>query len=190
MPPKTHDVGADAERMHAGEGDKHADRQREDGNERAARMQKKEDAHGSNDQAFLDERAGERMNGAPDQLRTVVDRGDLHAFGQGGLKLIELLLDVADGGECVRAVALDGNAAHDLALPVHLGDAAPLVRPELDARHVAQQHRRAGCARLEHDRGEILEAAQIAAAADHIFGFGELDGAAADILVAAADGLA
>ena len=79
---EAHDVGADAERMHAGERHQHADRQREDGDERAARMQKKQHAHGGDDEAFLDERARERMNGAADQLRAVIDRRDLHAFGQ------------------------------------------------------------------------------------------------------------
>ena len=74
MPPSAHDVGADAERMHAGERHEHADRQGENGNERAACMQEKQHAHGGDDEAFLDERARERVNGAVDQLRTVIDR--------------------------------------------------------------------------------------------------------------------
>ena len=74
------------------------------------------------------------------------------------------------------------------ACAVQLGDAAALFGAELDARHVAQQHRRAAL-RLEHDCCEIADVAQIAAAADDIFGFGHLDDAAADIPVAGADGV-
>ena len=47
-----------------------------------------------------------------------------------------LLFDVADHVERIRAVALQGDAADDLAFAVHLGDAAPLVRAELDPRDV------------------------------------------------------
>ena len=84
---EAHDVGADAERMHAGESHQHADRQREDGDKRAACMQKKQHADGGDDEAFLDERARERMDRAADELRAVIDRRDLHAFGQAGLEL-------------------------------------------------------------------------------------------------------
>ena len=41
------------------------------------------------------------------------------------------------------AEPLQRDAADDFAFAVELGDAAPLVRRQLDARHVAQQDRRA-----------------------------------------------
>ena len=71
---EAHDVGADAERMHAGKGHQHADRQRENGDKRAARMQQKQHADRGDDEAFLDERARERMDRAADELRAVIDR--------------------------------------------------------------------------------------------------------------------
>ena len=52
-----------------------------------------------------------------------------------------------------------------------------------------QQHRRAVVG-LQHDVRDIGDALEVAAAADDEFEFGELDGAAADIGVAGADGVA
>ena len=60
---------------------------------------------------------------------------------------------------------------------------------KLDARDVAQQYRRAAL-RLEHDLLDVLDAAQIAAAADHELGLGQLDHATADVHVGRADRLA
>ena len=77
---EAHDVGADAKRMHAGEGDEHADGQRENGDKRAPRMEKKQHAHGGHDQAFLDQRAREGVDSAAYELRTVIDRRNVHAI--------------------------------------------------------------------------------------------------------------
>ena len=44
------------------EGDQHADRQHEDGDQRAARMQQEQHADRGDDQAFLDQRALERVD--------------------------------------------------------------------------------------------------------------------------------
>ncbi len=41
---QAHDVGADPERMHSGEGDQDAERQGQDCHQRAARMQQEQDA--------------------------------------------------------------------------------------------------------------------------------------------------
>ncbi len=140
---QAHDVGGDPERVHEDVGDEDAERQREDGNERAARVQQEDDAHERDDEAFLDERRLQRGDGALDQLGAVVDRYDLRALGQARRDLGELRLDVVDDGERVLAEALHGDAGDDLALAVQLGDAAALVGHQLDARDVAQQHRRA-----------------------------------------------
>ena len=87
------------------------------------------------------------------------------------------------------AEALQDDAARDLALAVELGDAAALVGRQLDARHVAQQHRRAAIG-LEHDLLDVLDATQIAAAAHHELELGELDDAPAHIHIGGADRLA
>ena len=88
--------------------------------------------------------------------------------------------------QCVLAVALQGDAADHFALAVELGDAAALFGPELDARHVTQQHRRTAL-HLERDLLKIAGVAEIAAAAHDILGLRHLDHAAADIAVAGAN---
>ena len=121
--------------------------------------------------------------------RAVVDRHDLDALGQARRHFGKPRLDVVDHVERVGAEALQHDAARDLALAVELGDAAPFVGAELDARHVLQEDRRAAVV-LQHDLLQIGDALQIAAAAHDEFEFGQLDGAAADVHVAGADGVA
>src|SRR5215831_21221245 len=87
----------------------------------------------------------------------------------------------------VLAVALQRDTAYHLALAVEFGNAAAFPGAELDARDIAQKHRRAAL-HLESDLFKVLAVAQIAAAAHDIFGLGHLDHAAADIAVAGADG--
>ena len=74
MPPEAHDVGAEAERLHRRERDQHADRQHDDGDERAAHMQQEDDADERDDDAFLDERPAQRLDRGVDELRAVIDR--------------------------------------------------------------------------------------------------------------------
>ena len=50
--------------MHRGEGHQHADRQRENGDQRAADVQEEHDAHQRDDEAFLDQRVRERVDRA------------------------------------------------------------------------------------------------------------------------------
>ena len=65
---EAHDVGAQAQQLHAQIGDQHAERQRDDGDQRAAHMQQEDDADQRDDDAFLDQRALERLDGAVDQV--------------------------------------------------------------------------------------------------------------------------
>ena len=83
---EAHDVRADAEQLHAAIGDQHADRQHEDGDQRAAHMQQEHDADERDDQALLDQRALERLDGAVDQVGAVVDRLDLDALRAGSAR--------------------------------------------------------------------------------------------------------
>ena len=57
-------------------GDQHAERQHDDGDQRAAHMQQEHDADERDDEALLDQRALERVDGAVDQVGAVVDRLD------------------------------------------------------------------------------------------------------------------
>ena len=94
-----------------------------------------------------------------DEVGAVVDRNDVRS-PSGRLVAIscDALLDVVDHVERIGAVALQRDAACDLALAVEFGDAAPLVGAEFDAGHVAQQDRRAVVG-LHDDLAEIVEAA-------------------------------
>ena len=140
-------------------------------------------------QAFLEEGRLERGDGAVDELGAVVDRHHLGALGQRRGDLVEALLDVVDDGQRVGAVALQGNAARHLAFAVELGNAAPLVRADLDARDVLKQHRRAAV-HFDDDLLEVCGASEIAAAAHHELVLGQLERAAADVHVAVADDVA
>ena len=89
----------------------------------------------------------------------------------------------------VRALALRHDAGRDFAFAVQFRDAAPLVRADLDARHVADRHRHA-VRRLQHDLRDVVDALEIAAPAHRMFGLAELDHAPAHVAIAAGDRLA
>ena len=183
-----HDGRVDAERVHGDEGHQHADGQHDDRDQGTPDVQQEDDADEGDDDAFLDQRALQRVDGPQDQLRAVVDRLDAHVLGQARGDLGDLLLDVVDDLEGVFAVALDGDAADHLALAVQLGEAAPFVRPQLDAGDVAEQHRRQPLG-FQHHLLEVAGPAQVAAAPNHVLGLGHFDDPAAHVHVAGADGI-
>src|ERR1051325_4665564 len=78
----------------------------------------------------------QRVDGAVDQVRAVINGYNLDRFGEAAGDIAYLCLDVLDDGEGVLAVALQRDTADHLAFAVELGQAAPLVRTELDPRHV------------------------------------------------------
>ena len=185
---QAHDVGVDAERPHADEGGEDGDRQHQDGDQRRAQMQQENDADQRDDQAFLGQRALERVDGTVDQFGAVIDGLDADPRGQPGADLGNLGLEVVDDLQRILPVARHGDAGHHLALAVQLGQPAPLVGHQLDAADVGDAHRRA-VLRLEDEVFDVLPAAQVAAAAHHVFGFGHLQRAAADVAVGIADHL-
>ena len=182
---EAHDVGAQAQQIHAEIGDQYPDRQRDDGDQRAADMQEEHDADEGDDGALLDQRASERVDCAIDQVRAVIDGVEGHALGQAWRNLGDPVLDVADHGECVFAEPLQHDAGNHLAFTVHLGDAATFVRRELDACHVLEQHRDTPVA-LDDDLLQVGQALDIAAAAYRELGFGKLDRPPAHVHVAGA----
>ena len=182
---EAHDVGAQAQQVHAEIGDQHAERQRDDGDQRAADVQEEDDADKRDDRALLDQRPLEGIDRAVDQIGAVVDRFDGHALGEARRDLGEAVLDVADHGQRVLAKPLKRNAGNDFAFPVHFRDAATFVRRELDPRHVLEQHRHAAVA-LDDDLLQVGQALDVAAAAHRELGLRKLDGAPAHVHVAAA----
>ena len=185
---ETHDVGAEPDQLHADEGDEDADRQHQDGDERASQMQQEDHADQRHDDALLGQRVLQRVDRRLDQMRAVVDRHDLGALRQAAGDVRQALLDVVDHVQGIGAEALQHDAARHLALAVEFGDAAPLVRTDLDASHIldAQRHALSG---LEHDVLDIGQRFDVATTAHDIFELGQLDRAAADILVAVAHGV-
>ena len=175
--------------LHRAERHQHADRQHQDRDQRAANVQQEHDAHQCDDDALLQQRVLERVDGGVDQVGAVVDRHDLDRFRQAARDLRKALLDVLNHVQRIDAKTLQHDAAGDLALAVELGNAAALVRPQFDAGDVPEQHRRAVTG-LEHDIAEVVDAPQIALAADDVFELGQFDGAAADIGIAGADRVA
>ena len=79
------------------------------------------------------------LDRAMDEVGAVVDRLQADALRQAGGDLVDLELEVVDDVERVLAVARHRDAGDDFAFAVQLGDAAALVRHQLDARHVAQE---------------------------------------------------
>jgi hypothetical protein len=186
---EAHDVRAQAEQVHAEISDQHPERQRDDGDKRAADVQQEHDADERDDGALLDQRALEGFDRTIDEVRTVVDRFDAHALGKARRDLDEPVLDVPDNRQRILAEALQHNAGNDLAVSVHLGDAAALVRSELDPRHILEQDRHATIA-LDDDLLQVGQALDVAAPAHRELRFRQLDRTAAHVHVADAQRLA
>ena len=149
-------------------------------------MQQEDDTDQGDDDALLEQRLLQRVDGRIDQIGAVVDRHDLDRLRQAACDVREALLDVLDDVEGVDAETLQHDATGDLALAVEFGDAPALVRSELDMGDIPQQHRGA-VAGLQDDVAEIVDVLDVAFAADDVFELGELDGAPADVGVAGAD---
>ena len=186
---EAHDVGRDAERPHAGVSNEDAERQRDDGDERAARMQQEHETNERDDQAFLDQRGHERGNRTIDEIGPIVDGNDRGALGQAALDVGDAVLDVGDDGKRVLPVALHRDAGDDLALAVELRHTAALVGRHFNARHILYQDGGSAFC-FEHDQFNVGDAFQIAAPAHHELGFGQFHHAAADIHVGLADRVA
>src|SRR5262249_26449176 len=148
----------------------------------------KQHAYKRDDGAFLQQRPLERVDGAVNQVRSVVDRYDRRPLRQAAGDLADMLLDVGNDRKRVLAVALAGDAGRNFALAVKLGDAAAFVRCQLHARHILEQYW-CPALRLEHDLFEIRDAAQIPSTAHHVLGLGQLHHATADIHVGSPDGI-
>ena len=183
-----HDVGADALAVHHQQGHQHGHGQDKDGHQRAPEMQQKRQADQGHNETFLDQFFLERLDGMINEVGAIVVDRHFHIRRQGFHGLLQPGFGVLDDLMSVGTVADHDDAADGFALAVGLGDAAPHVRAELDGGHVAQQH---GHSPLTHADGhffEIVEAGDVAFDAQDEFTLGQLQGAAADLAVAALDG--
>src|SRR6185436_10363284 len=135
----------------------------------------------------LDQRPFEVADGARDQLGPVVDRHDLDAGGQAVADLGELGAHAPDDVARVLPLPHDDDAGNRFALAVEVRGAAAPLGAEGDGADVPDPDRRAGFAPAEDDVLEVLDRRGAAAAAHHVLGAAELDQAAGDVVVAAAD---
>ena len=185
---EAHDVGPEPEKLHGRERHQDANRQHDDGHQRAADVQEEDDADQRDHDALLGQRMLERFDGGVNEVGAVVDRYDLDRLGHAARDLLEPFLDGFDHVERVDAEALQHDAAGDLALAVQFGDPSSLIGADLHPGNVAQQDRRA-VAGLQRDIAEVVDILQVALASDDVFEFGEFDGATSDIGIAGADGV-
>ena len=172
---------------HDDEGCEHAQRQRDDGDQRRAQVPQEQHTHQRDDQELLTELAGEVAHRGQNQPGAIVYRDDLHALGQTGLQLLYPRLDFLDGGQRVLAAAHHDDPADHLAQSVELGDAAAQGRPTLHNGDITQQHRHRSVRGHHRHPLEIVPRAQVAFAAHHELGLALLDHRAAGGAVGGAD---
>jgi hypothetical protein len=118
-----HDVGIDTLVVHDDERHQHAERQGQDGDERAAQVDEKHQADKRHDDEFLDEFFGEVPDRALDEPRAVIGLDHFDPRRQARLERRHLGFHRGDGLERVLAVAHDHDAARHLAFAAELGDA-------------------------------------------------------------------
>ena len=117
----------------------------------------------------------ERFDRPADEIGAVVRGDELDPPGHRGFQLLHLRLDPVDHVERVLAVAHHDDAAHVVAQPVEVGDAAPDLGAERDAADILQKDRCAAGTRLQHHVLEVGRLLRVAAPPDHVLGARELD---------------
>jgi hypothetical protein len=149
---QAHDVGVDPQQVHRQQADEHAAGNDEDGDQRAAAVQEKEDADQRDDEHFLDQRVPQRVDGALDQFRAVVGGLDRDAGRQAVFQFGQFALASCDDLIGIGAEAGDDDAADRFALAVPFADAAALFAGDLQRGDIAQQDRRTAPFRRREER--------------------------------------
>src|SRR6266568_5648972 len=162
-----HNVAADVEEIHRYERAEQSDRQSENGDQRRAEVEKKNNCDKAYDRALGEEIAFQSVDGFLDQARAVIAGVDLDARRKGGRNLGDFLLDSVDYVQCVLAVAHHHNPAHGFAFALPLGDAFADFRSKYDRPQIAQEYR---CAVFGGDWHvfQITERAQVSQSAHHV----------------------
>jgi len=137
-------------------------------------MPQKKSTHQRDDDEFLDQLVAQIVHRTQDQLRAIVSGDDFHAGRQALLEHSEFRLYGCDDFQCILPRAHHDHAAHHFTLAVQLRDTAPHLRPELHARHIGQQDRRAAHINAKRNTPKIVQRFQIAARTHHVIGLGQL----------------
>src|SRR5258705_5749139 len=146
-------------------------------------MKQEHDADERDDDALFEECGFERVDRRMDEVRPVIDWDDLGPGRQAWLHFGETSLDVVDHVESVHARPLQSDPARNLAIAVQFGDAASLIRTQLDISDIRQAQRRS-LVGAQDDLSEILDTSDVATPSHHEFEFRELDRATPDVHVA------
>ncbi|MNZ95274.1 hypothetical protein D3C78_1144160 [compost metagenome] len=99
-------------------------------------MKEEQRTHQNDDGKLLQQLMGECFNRLLNQLRSVVDRHNLHPFWQRFLQRTELFLHGVKRFKRVLPVTHHHHAAHNFALTVKLRHTPTDFRPQADRRHV------------------------------------------------------
>ena len=174
---------------HRDEGQQHGHRQDENRHKGATQMKQKDHRNQADDDTLLHKLLTQHGNGPMDQVRPVVGRNDVDAFGQGRRDLCQPGCDPFDHGERVLSGPHDHDAADRLALAVQFSNAPTLVRPDLDMGDIPNQDRRASPIRPDWDQLNILNRPQIAAPTNHVFRAGHFQNTATHLRIAVPDRL-
>ncbi len=182
-----HDVGVDALLVHDDKRHQNRHRKSDDGDQRTAEMEQKDDADDRDDNALFEQLSTQRFNRALNQLRAVISDLDLHALGQSLLQLGQLRLYVLDHLPGIRAEANHHDAAHGFALAVQFRKSAADLRSVLHGCDVLQEDRRAVPVYTHGRLVEVVEGLDIAQAPDHELLFRDLQQSSPYVVVAALD---
>ena len=170
-----HHIGIHALLLHDDERHENAQRQRDDGHQRAAQVKQKRRADQRHHQELLEQLEAQVAHRTLDQAGAVVHRHDLHPCGQPFLQLDQLGLHRPNRVQCVLARAHHDHATGRFALAIQFTNAAPHFRPQLHPRHITQRDHDAGGAAHQRDGPEIVQRAQVAVGPHRVLGFAELN---------------
>ena len=153
---QAHDVGVDPLEVHDDEGDQDRHRQGQDRHQGTGKVEQEQGGDQGDDDALLDQLLLEGIDRPFDQAGAVVDRLDVHPFGEPLLQLLELLLDRSRWSSGHFRRAHDDDAADRFPLAVQFGQAAPQLGADGDPGQIPQQDRRPRLVGADHHLLDIL----------------------------------
>ncbi len=186
---KTHDIRTDPKDPHGDEGHEDAHGKGEDDHQRATHMEEKHQTHEGHHDGLLDERPFQGVDGAQNQVRAVINRGQNHAGGEPSLDLGDLFLHPVDGGQSVFTEAHDHDSPYHITSTVQIGHPAADLGCEVDVGHVGYPDWGPGLGRSKDDRFDVGQIPDVAESPDHVFPLRHLQDHGSHVLVGAPDGI-
>src|SRR5262245_40271556 len=178
-----HDVGIQSHPIHGNKGQQDGDGYRDDGNDGRWDMPQEQQDDEADDDHLDNQLMFEGVNGALDQVRTVISGYDFDPGGQGRLQFIEPVLDAADDFVGVFVMAHNDDTADNIAKSVEVGNSTADLRTPFYPRHIPQQDRCAALIGFQHDLLKIVYTFHVAIAANHVLSTGKLDEPATNLYV-------